>query len=418
MRCLASLLVLCLISAAHAGQVSPPVPEPAPKPHPLQETIDQLGRLAAAEPRNGAILYALAMFHDRAGQPDKALERLRELTRIGWDYALYHGDFPNTRERPEYREIAAQLQAAMPKVHKARPAFTVRERDLLPEGAAYDPETGSLFLSSIHKRKVVRIDRHGIARNFTGEAQDGLLGGLGMRVDAKRRTLWVVSAAGRSMKGFTPAGDGRSAVHVFHLGSGSLAACYTLGGPEEPSLLNDLALLDDGRAFVTDTQRGAIYLAEPGRTELVPFLPPGSFIAPNGIDVSQDQKRLYVAGFRGIFVVDLVTRAVAPLSVPQGMGNFSGIDGLYFHEGSLVGIQNAVGQPRIWRIHLSPAGDAAVRAEILESGTPGLDLPTTGAIADGALLFVANTQIRSVDKDEKPLPPERLQDLKVLRLPL
>jgi hypothetical protein len=418
MRCLASLLSAFLLSAALAAQVSPPMSEPAPQPDPLQETISRLGQLAAAEPQNGALLYALATFHDRAGQPEKALERLRELVRIGWDYALYHGDFPNTRERPEYREIAAQLQAAVPKVQKTQPAFTVRERDLLPEGAAYDPETGSLFLSSIHKRKVVRIDRHGIARNFTGEAQDGLLGGLGMRVDARRRTLWVVSAAARSMKGFAPAGDGRSMVHVFHLGSGSLAACYTLGGPEDPSFLNDLALLDDGRAFITDTQRGAVYVAEPGRAELVPFLPPGSLIAPNGIDVSRDQKRLYVAGFRGISVVDLATRAVAPLTVPQGMGNFSGIDGLYFHDGSLVGIQNAVGQPRIWRIYLSSSQDAAVRAEILESGTPGLDLPTTGAIAGNSLLFVANTQIRAVDKDEKPLPPERLQDLKVLRLPL
>ncbi|HEX7182200.1 MAG TPA: SMP-30/gluconolactonase/LRE family protein [Thermoanaerobaculia bacterium] len=418
MRCLASLLAASLISAALAAQVSPPMPDPAPKPDPLQETINRLGQLAAAEPQNGAILYALAAFHDRAGQPEKAIERLRELMRIGWDYALYHGDFPNSRERPEYREIAARLEAAMLKVQKAKPEFTVRERDLLPEGAAYDPETGSLFLSSIHKRKVVRIDRHGITRNFTGEAQDGLLGGLGMRVDAKRRMLWVVSVAQRSMKGFTPAGDGRSAVHAFHLGSGSLATCYTLGGPEDPSFLNDVAVLDDGRAFITDTQRGAVYVAEPGRTELVSFLPPGSLIAPNGIDVSRDQKRLYVAGFRGIFVVDLATKALAPLSVPQGMGNFSGIDGLYFHEGSLVGIQNAVGQPRIWRIYLSPSQDAAVRAEVLESGTPGFDLPTTGAVAGDSLLFVANTQIRMLDKNEKPLPPERFQDLKVLRLPL
>jgi hypothetical protein len=421
-RVLLLLPVLAVLDSGWSGAVqdSPPpsAPAVAPEPDPGQAMIERLRKASAADPSNGSLLYVLARVLDQTGQTEQALEILRRLPQIGWDYALDDNDFPKTRELTGYKEVAARLTAAEPKVQRARLERTLGERDLLPEGIASDPETGALFLSSVHKRKVVRVDRDGTVSDFLPEAKDGLLATLGLRVDSRRRHLWVVSSAESSMKGFTPDDLGRSAVHVFDLASGRLVHQWKLGAPADPAFLNDVTVLANGRALITDSRRGSLYMAAPGKPDLEPFLPPGSFTGPNGLDVALDQKRLYVATFFGIFIVDLATKAKAPLAMPPKAGNFAGIDGLYVHQGTLIGIQNAIGRPRIWRLRLSPTGDAATQLEILESGSPDLDLATTGTVVGEDLVFVANPQIRAVGEDGKVLPAERLQDLKLYRLPL
>ena len=74
---------------------------------------------------------------------------------------------------------------------------------------------------------------------------------------------------------------------------------------------------------------------------------------------------------------------------PPGATNLAGIDGLYLHGGALVGIQNAVGHPRIVRLPLAADGRAATRIDVIESGSPIVDNPTTGVIIDAALVFMA-----------------------------
>jgi hypothetical protein len=68
----------------------------------------------------------------------------------------------------------------------ARVAFTLPEADLIPEGIAHDARTGTFYVSSTYKRKIVAVPPSGGARDFTTEAQDGLLGVVGMKVDPAR----------------------------------------------------------------------------------------------------------------------------------------------------------------------------------------------------------------------------------------
>ena len=76
----------------------------------------------------------------------------------------------------------------------AEVAFRIADPDLIPEGIAYDPKTRTFFVGSTFKRKIVAVDAAGRARDFTTEAQDGIFGVLGLRVDADRRILWAISA--------------------------------------------------------------------------------------------------------------------------------------------------------------------------------------------------------------------------------
>src|SRR4051812_9537514 len=76
--------------------------------------------------------------------------------------------------------VEAQTSTLPPR--HAEVAFTINEKDLIPEGIAYDPAQKEFYVGSILKRKIVRIDSSGRASDFTSEGQDGLFKVLGMTV--------------------------------------------------------------------------------------------------------------------------------------------------------------------------------------------------------------------------------------------
>ena len=85
------------------------------------------------------------------------------------------------------------IEARYPVTAASKIAFTVGPRDLIPEGLASDPADGSLYLSSIYHRKIVKITPQGKVSDFVAEGQDGLLGVLGVKVDPRDRSVWAAS---------------------------------------------------------------------------------------------------------------------------------------------------------------------------------------------------------------------------------
>ena len=124
-------------------------------------------------------------------------------------------------------------------------AFTIPEPDLVPEGIAHDPTTGTFFVGSTYKRKIVAVDRNGTARDFTTEGQDGLLGVVGMKVDVARRRLWAAAGdagVNMPMKGMDARTRGRSGVFMYDVETGKRLRRYLLDAPGEEHFLNDLVV--------------------------------------------------------------------------------------------------------------------------------------------------------------------------------
>lgn len=112
---------------------------------------------------------------------------------------------------------------------KSRIAFKVGEPNLIPEGIAYDERKKTFHVGSTYLRKIISIDEKGAVKNFISEAQDGMRGVLGLRVDAKRRVLWAVSSdAGLAMPLKNNPRDciGCSKVFKYDLDTGRLVKKY------------------------------------------------------------------------------------------------------------------------------------------------------------------------------------------------
>ena len=173
------------------------------------------------------------------------------------------------------------------------------EKDLVPEGIAYDPVEKVFYLSSLWKRKIVKVKpgRPGasaVISDFVEEGADELDAVHGIKVDAARRRLWAVSAAAPEMKGFKSEAYGRSALCAYDLVSKKLVRKISVPGPLT-HFFNDLVLDPAGNVYVTDTESAEVLVLEAAGTELKTLVKKGPFVAPNGIAMSADGKHLYVA---------------------------------------------------------------------------------------------------------------------------
>jgi sugar lactone lactonase YvrE len=412
------LLAACRTTAPSSAPSSPPPSAQAqstPAPDPL---IEGLSRLLEAEPTNGAAAYMLAARHAQRGEDEQALRWLRWLVEGGWSFAPLDADFGALTTTLKYRKVASQLAANEPQVARSRTAFTLAERDLIPEGIAHDPVTDTFFVSSISKRKVIAISRDGKVRDFTSQGQDGLWSTLGLKVDATRRHLWVASFAGEIVKRTQPEDAGRAGLFQYDLGTGALLHKYTLDKTKGSHLLNDVAISAAGDVFVTDSEAGSVLVLRAGTRSLVPLVPEGALIYPNGLALSEDGARLYVAHFSGLVSVDPATGQLTPVQAPRGM-LLQGIDGLTLYQESLIAIQNSLGRGRLSRFYFGADPMRIERVEVLESGNPLFtDVPTTGTMAGDAFVYIANSQLHRLGPEGELPPVEQLVEPVLLQVEL
>ena len=321
---------------------------------------------------------------------------------------------------PIFILVATTLAAAAAPAGRSEVAFRLAERDLIPENVAYDPVEEVFYVGSMYKRKIVKIGPDGRAREFVPPARDGLLSVLGMKVDAKRRALWAVAGNygdAPPMEKPEPSMAGRAAVFRYELPGGRLAQRYDRAPrPGARLWFNDLVVHPSGDVYVSAGPDGIFRIpGEAGRLE--PFFAEQGLLV-NGLDLSPDGRRLFLAdSSRGIRRLELATRKSAALPAPPG-SDLRGIDGLYFHRGGLVAIQNGRSPERIVRLRLNAALDRIEGVAVLEEANPLWVIPTTGVVVGDSLHYVGTSQLESFARDHTIWPREKLKDTLILKLRL
>jgi sugar lactone lactonase YvrE len=320
--------------------------------------------------------------------------------------------------------LALTLAPTLAAAREANVAFTIDEPDLIPEGIAYDPLERAYYVSSTFRRKIVRVDASGKASDFTAPMQDGMLGALGMRVDAKRRLLFVAhSHIGEDMPIMSMEGlpKNASALAVYDLTTGKLQAAFQPPKPTELHFLNDVALAPDGTAYISDTAAGDIYVVKPGaRTmELFAHLETGN---PNGLDLSADGGTLIVAAYGpGVVKIDLKTKRQTVFKTLPG--EEIGADGLYVVGNDVIVIQPRSKTRMIARYRMSADGTSLEKPEeLLPAAHPLADQPTTGVIVGRDLFVIVNSQLQKFRKlyvdTRGAVPADALKGPIILRIPL
>jgi hypothetical protein len=285
-------------------------------------------------------------------------------------------------------------------------AFTIPEKDLIPEGIAYDEKSQSFFISSIHKNKVIRIDAHGKIADFIKSGQEGVGQVLGMKVNKGK--LWLCSNIGERDP------NGKSMIHAFDLVTGHLSRKWILPASGEMHLFNDLAVDSHGNVFVSDSDDGAIYRVTIESKNLELFIKDDKLNYANGITITPNDA-IIVNTFKGFFKINTGNKDLTPLPFP----NYSviGIDGLCYYKQSLIGIQNVTYPVCVNQYNLNTTFDKIENARVLIADHPLFDIPTTGVVVNDWFYFIANSQMNNLDSN-KIVDRYKLKDVLILKIKL
>ncbi|HEY3176638.1 MAG TPA: hypothetical protein VGK94_12860 [Candidatus Polarisedimenticolia bacterium] len=381
--------------------------------------LDSLQKAVELDPDHPAIRYRLACASALVGNKDEALADLKRVIEMKvYQDLAGNTDFDSMRQTPEFQALAASMRAVRDPINHSTTAFHLTEKDLITEGIAYDPVEAEFFISSVHKRKILRSNRKGRTKDFTAPRQDGLGAVLGLKVDPVRRLLWACSTGMPQMEGATDEEKGRAALFKYDLKAGTFVRRYPLGAGMPGHNCNDLALGSGGDVYVSDSESGEILLLGAGAEDFVVLVEAGRLKSPQGIALSPDEKRAFVADYATtIFVVDLAARRADPLTAPAGIP-LLGVDGLILHGGSLIAIQNGINPHRVTRLAMSSALDRIIGGTILEMNNPIFDEPTLGTIAGKELFYVGNSQWSRFAADGTIYPMNRLAEPVILKLKL
>lgn len=385
-----------------------------------EEAYRLLSDAVAREPSSWRYRYNLAFAATKTKRFREAAAALSWVVARGIDLDTETApDLAPLKAASEFADVRRALEALskMRGPNPARMGFTLPERDLLTEGIGFDAATGDFFVSSVHRRKILRRRPGGAVEDFIGPAAGGSWGVLALRVDPARKILWAATAAMPQMEGFDTSLDGKARVDAYDLAAGRLLRRIDLPGGG-PHVANDLALGPSGSIFVSDSRDSAIYRIVAGKDEAGVFVPAKTFRSPQGMALAADEAHLYVADYgRGVFRVDLETRRVEELPAPPD-AFLLGIDGLDRDGDTLLVTQNLARPARVSRVFLSPAGDRIARVDVLELNDPRLAEPTLGVVARGSFWFVADGQWGRFDEKTGAVDTAKLAVPTVLELPL
>lgn len=159
----------------------------------------------------------------------------------------------------------------------------IADSDVYPESLSND-SAGHLYIGSL-KGIVFRSAPGADTAEawIRPNAENGLLGILGVLVDEKTGTLWLCSSPAPFRN---PPAVGISSLKAFDLASGAFKASYPFPAPA--SACNDIAVAKDGTLFVTDTPNGRILTLKPGAKALALFAEDARLRGIDGIAFAGD----------------------------------------------------------------------------------------------------------------------------------
>jgi glutamine cyclotransferase len=273
------------------------------------------------------------------------------------------------------------------------------EKDLFPEGIAIDAKTERVFLNSLNYDKIVSVNLDGSSpSNFIEKNQFNYLSGFGMEI--KGDTLYALGNSLTRKKN-------KSILILLNTKTKQVIDKYTSEN-DKVVYLNDLAVSQNNEIFMTDSESNRIYRIQRPNGKLEVYLDSEEINRSNGITISGDNARLYVASTKGIRIIDIKTRHI----LNQANKDFSGIDGLKFYKNTLIGIVNVWNNHEnkngVFRYFLNEKGDAISKKEKIIGFDNSFQLPTTFDIVGNHIYFIKNTQIDNFNDSTKQVIDKNL----------
>jgi sugar lactone lactonase YvrE len=380
------------------------VAQDIPNEEELRAQLETGKKFLATAPDRGAVLFYIAAMHALLKEPHAAMENLKQCVALkeGFD-PIGEPAFAGLHDSKDFQALTEQVHRDFPTVSMAQPAFVSAEKDIVPEGLAYDALQNIFYMSSMHLKKILAISARGEFANFVPADRYRLLPVLGIRVDPLDDSVWSA----------TWIDNGKTELVHFDK-KGTLLGRFDPPEDNRKHGLNDLVVLPNGDVLVTDTAGNKVYRFNAKPQTFLEVKLARELLEPNGIALTDDGSAVYIADQLGVLRLDPRSGQSAEVN-PGPHNTLSGADGLYWHADKLIAVQNGIGSPRIAVFQLSNDGLHVTKTTVLENRSKFSVLPTTGALDGDDFYFIVNSQIDNLNGD-RVLDSTKLQPVRVAKL--
>jgi DNA-binding beta-propeller fold protein YncE len=272
-----------------------------------------------------------------------------------------------------------------------RSSYILDEPDLVPEGIAYSETNNKFYLTSIAKLKIITVNEEtGEQEDFISPGAYHFPAGAGIYADDERKQLHAVG-------GYYTHPDSISSLFTFDLNTKELLNKYDVTD-EGAHFLNDMTLDKAGNIYMTDSKSSAVYTLEKGGKALFLFFRSEEIPNPNGITISDDDSKLYIATSKGVRIMDKNTKSI--LNEADTTSISRGIDGLEFYKKNLYAVQNGVESngPNFRKLLLNKNQDKIRGFKLIDSNNPEMDLPLTFCIVHNNAVVIGNSNLQFLDQ--------------------
>jgi hypothetical protein len=361
-----------------------------------REKGDAEGYLAAARgllalgPDQPILRSAWARALAFAGRDEEAIGVLKGLADAGFGLSERdRGLLEPLKRHPSFAAVDARLKANLEPRGKVGSEIVLDRRDLVPEGVVWDAKRRVYYVGSLVDGGLYEVGPGGRTRALHRETQPNR-STVGLRL-TRSGQLFACSSPQQET-----ATDKLSQLLSLDPAAAAPEVRRTVlpAGPDN-AYCNDMVELPDGRLVITDFDARRLSERRPDGS-IAAFAPEADFFFPNGIAASPDGRRIYVADFFGVTVIDGGGKVLGRLQPPPGE-SLGGLDGLYEHRGWLIGVQGITAPTRLIRARLGP-GLTVSRIEVLAANHPSLADATTATLTPEGLRVLARTGLRGMSK--------------------
>jgi hypothetical protein len=359
----------------------------------------EAGRAAKAWPTQPAYQWARVAIGMRMRDTATVLDALSRYADLGLgrnltaDTALAH-----YLSLPAFRDVAARHAAQWAPITRGRAIMVLPDSTFFPEGMDVDTRTGLFYVTSIRHRTIAELTPRGdYIRELLPRSGVGLGAILGVRADPQRGVLWVTMSGIPQMEGYQGSDSLVHALLRISLPQGEIDGRWDLPVTAGSHTLGDVGIGPLGDVFVSDSRDPVLYRLPADGGGLQPISHP-LFRSLQGVAPAAGARVVFVADYsHGILKVEVISGEVTRVADAPGSTSL-GCDGLTWHEGALIAVQNGVTPPRVMRFELDSTWTRFVRADVIDRNLPTADEPTMGTIVGENFVYVANSQWEKYDE--------------------
>ncbi len=346
-------------------------------------------------PNYPPVIYHLASAYALLNEKQSALEKLNQFILMNAiDPFEQDEDFGPLSEEVAFHELIQKRENLMKEI----PVSDWKRIKILnthPETITYSKKIKSYLIGGVRDGKIWAIKEDGKPKVWT-EPLANSWSILGLTISNDGKYLWVCTSALENFDKLATADKGKASVLKYDVKKGKLLATFTL--PTIDHTFGHLVTDKKGNVYISDGTTNQVFVITKEKEELTLFADlSDSLFNMQGLCLDKEQTTLFIADYvDGIYRLNLETKKLEKLKIPTDV-LLKGIDGLYYQNGSLIGMHNGTNPNRIVKYQLGVSETNIINKTIL-SQAGILDEPTQGVWVNGKLYYIVNSPWSAYDK--------------------